>query len=296
MQKTSTLQRRWDVGDKYNDGDADRRFPLFDGNWVSYPTRRRRTDLDFQPCPENTPVGNARDFSNYSLHQIWLELFEKPASLACHFTNLKGRERFGAAWADIDRKALLQFHCCLFRMAVIVRPSIVSYFAREDGDPVIKNIGMSRNQFCRIYTAFALCDESVARSNGMSDRSKTHLYDGLYKIRPVWNSAMLQFQKARNPGRVLSLDEAMQLFTGAFPWRVVLPRKLDPTGAKNDCLCEPCGYLHNAIPSTADPLPYDDSRGRVFAVMLALLTSSTLGPLGKSYIDENRCVSVYIHE
>ncbi len=290
------LQRRWDVGDKYEDKYADERFPLFDGNWVSYPTRHRRTDLDFQPSPANMPVGNAKDFSDYSIHKIWLELFEKPASLACHYTNIKGRERFGAAWGDIDRKALLQFHCCLFRMAVIVHPSIVSYFTKDDGDPVVKKIGMSRGQFCRIYTAFSLCDESAAQCSGTSDRSKPHLYDGLYKIRPVWNAAMLQFQKARNPGRVLSLDEAMQLFTGTFPWRVVLPRKPDPTGAKNDCLCEPCGYLHNAIPSTADPLPYDDVRGRVFAIMLSLLTSSTLGPSGKSYTEENRCVSRITYE
>ncbi len=265
---------------------------MFDGNWVAYPARKCRGDQQFAPTPANSPVGNAKDFSNHRIHQIWLELFERPASLACHFTNINGRCRFGAQWADIDKKALLQFHCCLLRMALVVRPSIRSYFATDDGDPIIKKIGMSRGQFLHIYTAFCLCDEDAERKSGVGDRSKPALYDGLYKVRRVWNSAILQFQAARNPGRVLLLDEAMQLYTGVFPWRMVLPRKPDPTGAKHDCLCEPNGYLVNAIPATADPLPYDDKRGRVFAVMLALLTSSTLGPLGKSYTGENRCVSV----
>ncbi len=227
-------------------------------------------------------------------YQVWLELFERPASLACHFTNIKGRARFGASWSDIDKKTLLQFHCCLYRMALVVRPSVSSYFSKTDGDVIIRQIGLSRFRFCSIYSSFSLCDEEVAAKKGLSDRAKPHVYDGLHKIRDVWNLTMLQFQNARNPGRVLSLDESMQLFTGAFPWRQVIPRKPDPTGAKNDCLCEPSGYLHNAIPATTDPLPFDHHRGRVFAVMLSLLTSSTLGSDGKNFLRENRCVSIVL--
>ncbi len=87
----------------------------------------------------------------------------------------------------------------------------------------------------------------------------------------------------------------MQKYRGGFfPHRQVILRKPDPVGAKVDSLCEPNGYLLNGIPATKDPLPYDEACGRVFAVCLALLSGSTLGPGGNNYLDENRVVSTCI--
>ncbi len=87
----------------------------------------------------------------------------------------------------------------------------------------------------------------------------------------------------------------MQKYCGGFfPHRQVILRKPDPVGAKIDCLCEPNGFLYNGIPATKDPLPYDEQCGRVFAVCLALLEGSTLGPRGKNYLEENRVVSSWL--
>ena len=40
-------------------------------------------------------------------------------------------------------------------------------------------------------------------------RGNATRYDSLYKVRPVWNSAIHGFQQLRNPPKCVALDEAM---------------------------------------------------------------------------------------
>ncbi len=202
----SAVQRKWNVGDKFHDDDATTRFPTFNQNWVSFPARHRRLDLPFLAKPENSQVGNVEDHSNDSIVRVWLKLFERPCAMACAFTNIAGRKRFGASWKPMTWRTMLQFHACLLRMACSPRPRVRDFFG-PNGDDYVKKIGLSGRQFSKIYQCFSLYDPEEASREGYSDPSNCEKYDSLFKVRPVWNATMESFQKVRNPGRHLSLDE-----------------------------------------------------------------------------------------
>ncbi len=204
------MQRKWFVGDKFGDGGAAERFPPFNHKWVAHPARRRRHDIPFAPKPCHNPVGNAKDYSESSLLRIWLLIFEEAAAEACSYTNKVGMARYGADWQIIDWTMMLQFHCCLFRMSIHSMSSLKEYFSRKNGDPVIRSIGLSGRQFMRIYAAFTLYSYEEAAREGYSDRENLQKFDSLFKIRPVWNTAMKAFQACRNPPKDLSLDEVGQ--------------------------------------------------------------------------------------
>ncbi len=63
---------------------------------------------------------------------------------------------------------------------------------------------------------------------------------------------------------------------GRCQFTQTVKRKPDPVGLKIDCLCEPNGYVHNALIASRDPLKYDHLRGRIPAICYDLLTSGTL--------------------
>jgi len=96
-----------------------------------------------------------------------------------------------------------------------------------------------------------------------------------------------------NPPKNIAIAEAMEEYCSRFPHRVVLKRKPTPMGAKIECLADSTGYLYSALPATGDPLRYDESRGRIFAVLYAVLSGEYLTPQGKSYLGENRTVVLY---
>ena len=59
--------------------------------------------------------------------------------------------------------------------------------------------------------------KAEAKANGWSNKDKPLVYDGCHKFRPVWTSAILGFQRMRNPGGVLAVDESMSSYTGRCP-------------------------------------------------------------------------------
>ncbi len=217
-------------------------------------------------------------------------MFLSTAQLAAEYTNIRGRHLFGMMWEDLDRNTLLLFHVILFHMTTHIRNNIKSYFSQVDGDPFILSVGMSRRQFLRIYQSFRLYDPQVAKEKGLSNCSNPSCYDSQYRFRPVWTEAFVNFQRMRNPPQSLSYDEVMKKYTGRCSLTVVLTRKPDPRGIKNDTLCEPNGYAYNSMVASTDPVPYDDKRGRNIAVLWHLLNSHNLDGRGKNYANENRTV------
>ncbi len=144
---------------------------------------------------------------------------------------------------------MLKFHGCLLHMAVVKRNNIRQYWT-ENGNYATKLLNMSRDKFLMIYGALRLYNSDTARIIGASVPSQKEKYDPLFKCRPIWNTTMLSFQKARNPGRVFSLDESMAKYRvkhkdtnagngkhkynatlqGRCPWIQVIMRKPDPQG------------------------------------------------------------------
>ncbi len=97
-------------------------------------------------------------------------MFLEAAKKAAEYTNLAGRKCYGIIWNEIDETKIIQFHSIVIWMSVRKRKDIRSYFSSVDGDPFILAVGMSRNDFLRIYYNFKLFDPAEAKSAGTSDR------------------------------------------------------------------------------------------------------------------------------
>ncbi len=163
-----------------------------------------------------------------------MELFGETLWEVMKYTDIIGEKKFGSRWQKLDKTTMLQFHACLLRMANIDRQNMKHYFWKADGDSIVKSLGLSREAYGMIYSSFRLysagtvnkiqkvvychtkviryvCDvisESASR-HGASNETKKELYDPLYKCRPALTTTLLNFQRCRNPGMHLSLDESM---------------------------------------------------------------------------------------
>ncbi len=82
----------------------------------------------------------------------------------------------------------------------------------------------------------------------------------------------------------------MKKYLGRCGLTLVLSRKPDPRGLKNETLCEPSGFVYNCMVTSNDPVPYDEDRGRTLAVLWHILTGGNLQGRGKNYANENRSV------
>ncbi len=72
------IQRSRDVGDKWNESDAEEKLPSPEKQsitWNAWPPREPDHTKCYSPREENLPIGNQRDFGSHSFMQIWSELF-----------------------------------------------------------------------------------------------------------------------------------------------------------------------------------------------------------------------------
>ncbi len=126
------------------------------------------------------------------------------------YTNKNGEAKFGSKWRNVDFPQMLRFHGCLLHMATVKLNKMGTYWTEEhSGSGAIKELKMSRDKFKMIYAALRLYDKDAAAASGASQHMQKEKYDPLFKCRPIWNTTFLNFQKARNPDRILSLDESM---------------------------------------------------------------------------------------
>ncbi len=148
----------------------------------------------------------------------------------------------------------------------------------------------SHYRFFAIYWNISAYSAKEAEEKGYNNRSNVTKFDSLYKIRPLWNVAMVQFQSARNMGDIFTFDEAMVQYEGNWGPTTHMPNKPIKDGFKIDCLNEVNGYLQNSLISCAEPLKYEETIGKTGAVMYNLITSGGIEG-GRNYLDENRMVS-----
>ena len=167
---TITMQRKWNVGSKFNESDASARFPPFQDRWAFVPPKVRRTDRGFAPRVEHRPVGNKEDFNTESILSIWLKMFGETLDLLLWCTNEHGRKRFGKGWVDLDFVTLLEVIAVILRMATHPRKQLFEYFNTVNGDHFITSMSLTRNQFYRVYRALRLYSGEEANRLGLSNR------------------------------------------------------------------------------------------------------------------------------
>lgn len=118
----------------------------------------------------------------------------------------------------LDKKDTLCFVASKLWMDTRKLPRISEYFCTDDDlkDKFMcrlrDNSGFGRNQLMNYYKTLRLFDKKEAERQGLSDR-KNENYDALHWCRPVLNCFNKAIQSIFNPGRELSLDESMDLFT-----------------------------------------------------------------------------------
>ncbi len=103
-------------------------------------------------------------------------------------------------------------------MASVVRTNQKEYFTKEN---TMASRNMSGRRFMKVYGALKTYDEEEAKRLGICDRGNREAYDSLWKVKTLWNTAIVQFQSMRNPPRCLSLDESMVKYTVCFVSNVI---------------------------------------------------------------------------
>lgn len=182
------LQRKWDVGDKFADSDADEVLPTFKSKWTGLKVWKRDESKGFSPKAEHTPVGNKTKWAaGCKLSDVWLTLTEEMFELVWKLTNDAGQKKMGASWVHVSEATMMRFNAVLLRMSVVKRNNLRSYFSKKDGDHVVLNSGLSRRMFERIYTTLKLFNPVKEKERGWSNKSDKRNYDTQYRFRPVWN-------------------------------------------------------------------------------------------------------------
>ncbi len=181
-------------------------------SWRRWPYKRPDHSKTFSPRPENTPVGTRLMRREKFVH-TWADVCLPVLEVVSNFTNEKGSVKEGAFWNNIDFVLMAKFECVLLRMSVVRRNKMRDYWSPRDGDPVVRDLGISFKSFAMIYRNLRMFSEKEAQMSGKSNPSKPDCYDGLFGIRPVWNLFMTAFQKARTPPEITSTDEGMAPFS-----------------------------------------------------------------------------------
>ncbi len=153
---------------------------------------------------EEVETGNRRDYSSYSLLQIFGEMVSDPLDKVIEYTNDFGRYWYSGNWKDLDRPLIVKFIALFFHMDCARRSALRDYWRKGiSADPVVEALGISYHDFVRYYTALRLYDTTTTKKRP----SKT------YKAEEFINSSIRKFQEMRLPKwRELSLDEMMTKF------------------------------------------------------------------------------------
>ena len=162
-------------------------------------------------------------------------------------TNLYARlhpfGRVNYQWNDLTVDELRSFFGIIIATGLVCLPSFKDYWKVNSilSQPdIIK--GMSRNRFENICGRLHFNDNSLAPAHG------TPGYDRLYKIRPILDTICQKCKSLYNPGKQISVDEAMVKFKGRSSIKQYQPLKPIKRGFKVWCRADSQnGYVSNFV-------------------------------------------------
>ena len=207
-----------------------------------------------QPGPTqayNRPIDPLEVFESFQTDEI--------VDFIVHESNIFGRKkRFASqgrdrleAWQDIKSDEIRILDAILITMGIVNMPHLDHYWST---DPLfdygfIRKI-ITRDHFLRIFRSLHFSDVEVEESNG----------DKLYKMRKLIDMYKFIFRYNYNPGRNISVDEAVTLYkSDRVPFKVSQPRKKAKTGIQQYRICEAeTGYcLDFEVYSASNVEPYE---------------------------------------
>ena len=106
--------------------------------------------------------------------------------------------------------------------------------------PYAASVGMSRDRFVALLTMFHLNNNDPKAARGQPG------YDPLFKIRPITDTLITNFQDVYTPEKQLTIDEEICPFRGQIFFHVYIKEKPQKYGIKMSELCGvKSGYVYN---------------------------------------------------
>lgn len=138
-------------------------------------------------------------------------------------------------WEPTTRKEIVHFLGLLGYMGIVRMNSIRDYWSTKwlFKNNVARTI-MSRNRF-----------EVLLKMLHFSDNAQCPEGDRLYKVQPLLNEIIKNYQKIYTPGKTFCIDETMVPFQGRLLFKQYNPQKGHKYGIKMFKLCSESGYTWN---------------------------------------------------
>ncbi|CAH1996558.1 unnamed protein product [Acanthoscelides obtectus] len=139
-------------------------------------------------------------------------------------------------WKDTNESEIVAFIGMLIWMGLDKKPTLKDYFSRNilHKNDLGKYIGMSRMRF-----------ELLLSNLHFSDNETTDRTNRIYKIQPLADGLITNFQAACIPKKDVCIDETMIPFRGRLSFRQYIPGKRHKYGVKIFKLCAEKGYTYN---------------------------------------------------
>ena len=140
-------------------------------------------------------------------------------------------------WHATDATEMKKFLGILYTMGIVKKPFIENYWSTDPvlATPLVNSI-MARDRFELLLKFWHFSNnETVAEG------------DRLHKLQSISDLLLQRFQDVFTPGKELSIDESMVLWRGRLVFRQYIPGKKHKYGVKLYLLCDPAGYVWNAI-------------------------------------------------
>jgi hypothetical protein len=140
---------------------------------------------------------------------------------------LKSKSVF-AQWNQVILQEIKKFFSIVIHMTVLRKSSLRDYWSLRPviQTPYAASVGMSRDTFLAVLTMLYLKNNDARAARGQPD------YDSLFKIRPVINKLITQFQDVYLPEEQLTVDKAICPFRGRIFFRVYIKGKPHKYGIK----------------------------------------------------------------
>ena len=209
-------------------------------NWHATTQGPRVSDFTKVPgITHQLPVdATPLDFFHLFLPSAW---FDKMAFQTNLYATQKAtqRGRPDPNWQPTTAEEMKAFVSILIMMGIKNQPRMWLYWSTDPkfNDPWISSI-MPKTRFYKLNQYFHIRDTSTTPARGQPG------YDPLFKIRELITDVVGNFQKYYQPGREISIDEAMIAFKGRLFFKQYLPMKPNKWGIKVWMLCDAeTGYI-----------------------------------------------------
>ncbi|KAK7105748.1 piggyBac transposable element-derived protein 4-like [Littorina saxatilis] len=204
------------------------------------PVQPKKFDVGVTPVgPQHDLPPDAAEYDYFSLlipEPFWEDIATQTNLYAAQKQAQKGADK---NWTPTTGSEMKLFIFIQYMFGIHRMPDTAMYWSSDPllRVPAIADV-MSRNRFQKLSQYFHLNDNSKAVPKGQPG------HDALFKVRPLLDMVTNNCRAHYNPGRDISIDEAMIKFNGRLTFKQYIKGKPNPWGIKVWCAADPRnGYM-----------------------------------------------------